>query len=98
MNCPKCGGPLQPGRAVVEWPPIRPGSLWYRTALVGSGPLHWYFEPRGGEERVPLVGRPDLTAAYRCPGCETVVITPDDPTREEMVARWQRLTAESPRK
>jgi hypothetical protein len=54
----------------------------------------------GDADRVPLFGQPRSARAwYRCPKCETVVIAPeDDPTRTEMVARWQKLVSESPRK
>jgi hypothetical protein len=65
--------------------------------VVGSSST-LYFEPSEGGERVPLA---DLTVACRCPKCKTVVMTVQDPvqdsTREEMVARWHRLTSESPR-
>ena len=98
MNCPKCNGPLQPGRVVVEKSPgeWEAFGLWLLSGVLTGGSSTWCFEPAEGGERVPLVGRADLTAAHRCPKCETVVIAPNDPTREEMVARWQRLTGKSP--
>jgi hypothetical protein len=70
---------------------------WLLTGIITGGSSAWYFESAGSGERVPLVGRADLTGAHRCPRCGTIVITPDDATREEMAARWQRLTGESPR-
>ena len=83
MNCPKCGGPLQPGRVVVEkspgeWEAL---GLWLLSGVLAAGSSAWSFEPAGGGARVPLVGRPDMTAAHRCLKCETVVITAADPTR-----------------
>ena len=100
MNCPKCADLLVAGQLVAEqssgeWAAV---GLWLLSGMVPMGSSSsWYFEPfEGDKQRVPLVGRRDLTAAHRCPKCETIVITTSDPTREEMVARWKALTDESP--
>jgi hypothetical protein len=104
MLCPKCGGSMQRGQAVVEQSPgewVTVGLFLLAGVITGGSSSTWYFEPSEGGERVPLLDDADLTVAYRCPKCKTVVMTlqdpVQDPTREEMVTRWHRLTSESPR-
>jgi hypothetical protein len=64
MDCPKCGGPLQPGWAVVErspgdWATVGL-SLLADVVPVGSS---LYFEPSEGGER-GAAGLPSISSGF----------------------------------
>jgi hypothetical protein len=104
VNCPKCGESLQSGQLVLGGSEGRGlgdyAALWFFGIRIERIPAAMYFEPSGGGERTPLSGPERQSLAHLCPNCKTVVLSPDpeDPTREEMVGRWQKLTGESPLK
>jgi len=93
LNCPKCCESLQSGQLVLGKSEGRVledyAMLWYFGIRTERIPAVLYFEPSGGGERTPLPGPERLSVAHLCPNCKTVVVSPapEDPTREEMVAR-----------
>ena len=67
MNCPACGGHLQPGWLAIH------GRFW-TFVLAGFSIQQCYFQPDDGGAEEMLVPWSKSRRAHRCPSCRTVVI------------------------
>jgi hypothetical protein len=76
MKCPQCSTEMDAGTTNVTWSTVA-GILEFAGAFFGDGPgsqQYLYFYPeRGGETVCVFSG---TQKAFRCPQCQTVVISP----------------------